>query len=112
MVENNDRFSLRVFLGQPELRGNFDRVRAWFDQDFERQEHYTVGIAVKSSCVGRCVKRVMWQKSYVKGQCRLSVQNVAKEMHRKCKYLSPLGNIQLCIRNLHAVFRVHCCHFR
>lgn len=39
-LENVKEFT-RVFLGQPPLKEKYDRVRAWFDQDYHRQEHYT-----------------------------------------------------------------------
>ncbi|XP_029203657.1 inositol polyphosphate-5-phosphatase A-like isoform X3 [Acropora millepora] len=37
----NVREFVRIFLGQAQLRERYDRVRAWFDQDYRRQEHYT-----------------------------------------------------------------------
>ncbi|KAJ7385542.1 Type I inositol 1,4,5-trisphosphate 5-phosphatase [Desmophyllum pertusum] len=31
----------RIFLGQSQVKDKFDKVRAWFDQDYHRQEQYT-----------------------------------------------------------------------
>ncbi|XP_078357888.1 inositol polyphosphate-5-phosphatase A-like isoform X2 [Oculina patagonica] len=39
-LENVKDFT-RVFLSQAQLKEKFDKVRAWFDQDYKRQEHYT-----------------------------------------------------------------------
>ncbi|XP_020603645.1 type I inositol 1,4,5-trisphosphate 5-phosphatase-like [Orbicella faveolata] len=39
-LENVKDFT-RVFLGQSQLKEKFDKVRAWFDQDYHKQEQYT-----------------------------------------------------------------------
>ncbi|XP_068708650.1 inositol polyphosphate-5-phosphatase A-like isoform X2 [Montipora capricornis] len=39
-MQNVKEFT-RIFLGQSQLKEKYDRVIAWFDQDYHRQEHYT-----------------------------------------------------------------------